>query len=508
MNAALPNLPTTTCSAPAPRPECSSAGQEASPASLAFLGPLARALGIADAARGAAAGSAPSQAPLLPVPPVAPSAQQITEAPAPVLAEAGRPAPLRQDLLDAAPDAESQSSQAAGVSEPTPRPDDAPRLPRFRATIKANDQAADRLAGAPFLPSMPAAPPVQPGPVNVAESDPSSGEVARATAHPRERRAASPGQGSIALGWDSDVLQDGTASAAPLAVGLPSLLHAAAGQPTPEPATQALRDVPPGYSRASDPRREAGSDGWLQAGRLTSAATAAPDSTLAAGREVTPSLLAPARHADVTAQHPDEPATGVAAVSDDKPALPGVPPSAHAATVAAMPATPIRPAESAAMAAAPTASPTAQLAPALFQITAAPDGTHRVTVRLDPVELGELRVRIERPRAGPVQVVVEATRPETLELLRQDQPALHRALDQAGLPAEGRVVSLQQVPPDMGGQAQGGSGTGGASLGGGGQGGDRGGNQGWSHPGGGEGAPRGRGSRQATWARAGLDITA
>ena len=97
-----------------------------------------------------------------------------------------------------------------------------------------------------------------------------------------------------------------------------------------------------------------------------------------------------------------------------------------------------------------TARPAEQLAAPLLHFAAKPDGAQSLTIKLDPVELGELRIRIERGGDGPVQVTVEATRPETLRLLHQDEPALHRALDQAGLPAEGRVVLLQHAPSDGG----------------------------------------------------------
>ena len=152
--------------------------------------------------------------------------------------------------------------------------------------------------------------------------------------------------------------------------------------------------------------------------------------------------------------------------------------------------------------------PAAQITPALVHIAAIANGAQHVTVRLDPVELGELRVHIERPRDGPVQVTVEATRPETLQLLHQDQPALHRALDQAGLASEGRVVVLQQASLDGGGQRQGTSPEAGTSSGGG-QGNGRGANQGWNRSeDGGESTPQDHSRRRDAWLRAGIDITA
>ncbi len=59
--------------------------------------------------------------------------------------------------------------------------------------------------------------------------------------------------------------------------------------------------------------------------------------------------------------------------------------------------------------------------------------TPSVTLRLDPLELGQVQVRIERPADGPAQVQVRAERPETLALLQRDAPELGRALQQAGI---------------------------------------------------------------------------
>ncbi len=67
---------------------------------------------------------------------------------------------------------------------------------------------------------------------------------------------------------------------------------------------------------------------------------------------------------------------------------------------------------------------------------------HSVIVRLDPPELGRVEVRLAASGGGTnVQVNVE--RPATLDLLRHDAAALHRALDQAGVAPEGRSVSVQ-----------------------------------------------------------------
>ena len=63
-------------------------------------------------------------------------------------------------------------------------------------------------------------------------------------------------------------------------------------------------------------------------------------------------------------------------------------------------------------------------------------------LRLDPAELGRVDIRIDRSRDGPASISLTAEKPETLALLVRDQAQLHKALDQAGVPAAGRSVSF------------------------------------------------------------------
>ena len=71
-------------------------------------------------------------------------------------------------------------------------------------------------------------------------------------------------------------------------------------------------------------------------------------------------------------------------------------------------------------------------------------------MRLAPTELGGVQIGITRQPDGPARVVLLAERPDTLQLLMHDQPALHRALDLAGVPAEGRLLHFQLGTPDSG----------------------------------------------------------
>jgi len=111
--------------------------------------------------------------------------------------------------------------------------------------------------------------------------------------------------------------------------------------------------------------------------------------------------------------------------------------------------------------ATPAAIPAAQIAPAMIQLAHTASG-QQITIRLAPAELGRVDVRIDRADDGTASVQVLVERPETLKLLQADQPLLNQALDKAGVPQEGRSLSLSLALPDPGG-----SGAGAGSFGGG-----------------------------------------
>lgn len=76
------------------------------------------------------------------------------------------------------------------------------------------------------------------------------------------------------------------------------------------------------------------------------------------------------------------------------------------------------------------------------------EGAHRLTLRLDPVELGPVEIVIDRSKDGPATISLTAARPETLLRLVRDHEQLSRALDQAGLTAEGRSVTFHLAPTE------------------------------------------------------------
>ncbi len=115
--------------------------------------------------------------------------------------------------------------------------------------------------------------------------------------------------------------------------------------------------------------------------------------------------------------------------------------------------------------AAPTATPAAQLAQAVTSLHVGADGSSHVTIKLDPIELGQLQIRISRAADGTASVNVAVERPQTLASLQGDLGHLHEALDRAGLP-EQRSVSLHLAVPDQAGSQNLGAGAGNMSQGG------------------------------------------
>jgi Meckel syndrome type 1 protein len=105
---------------------------------------------------------------------------------------------------------------------------------------------------------------------------------------------------------------------------------------------------------------------------------------------------------------------------------------------------------------APSASPAHQVAPVVVAVALSQGNGSTLTVRLNPGELGQVEVRIERPADGSAaQVKVVAERPETLALLQRDAPELGRALQQAGIQQDSCRLSFSLG----GGQDQAGQGN-------------------------------------------------
>ena len=193
-------------------------------------------------------------------------------------------------------------------------------------------------------------------------------------------------------------------------------------------------------------------------------ATAAPAQgapALAASSPVTPVIAEDKPSPDIPVTTADKlppqpapqtaPGKGADAAASVQPAPPPIASPPPAAVAMPDSAAPVRPAPAAAATAAPAhalPSPVAQLAPAMVALSARPDGSSTLTLRLQPPELGQVHIAIERPQDAPPRVDITVERSETLTLLLRDQPQLQRALDQAGVPSEGRSVAFHLATPE------------------------------------------------------------
>ncbi|MBL28035.1 MAG: hypothetical protein CMM50_10870 [Rhodospirillaceae bacterium] len=74
--------------------------------------------------------------------------------------------------------------------------------------------------------------------------------------------------------------------------------------------------------------------------------------------------------------------------------------------------------------------------------TAAKNGIDRISLQLDPAELGRIDVSLDIADDGHVTARVTADRPETLDMLQRDARGLEKALQDAGLKMDGNGLSF------------------------------------------------------------------
>ncbi|WP_169742745.1 flagellar hook-length control protein FliK [Muricoccus aerilatus] len=100
----------------------------------------------------------------------------------------------------------------------------------------------------------------------------------------------------------------------------------------------------------------------------------------------------------------------------------------------------------------PRVAPSEQVAPVAIALALGGGADGRISLSLDPVELGRVEVTVERVGEG-ARVQVAAERPETLALLARDGASLDRALGGAGIGGDGgRSISFSLLGGDAGGQ--------------------------------------------------------
>jgi flagellar hook-length control protein FliK len=204
------------------------------------------------------------------------------------------------------------------------------------------------------------------------------------------------------------------------------------------PIAAIMPDSAPKHSEAAAPRPSMDAPGATPQSLPPVARAAAPKP--AAPDAPSPPAPPPTAGQNQPTDTPVQPLLPLPVGQIAQPLSPPTQPTAPSDTPPLTPAPSVRP--------APVAPPVAQIAPALVQIGHAPDGAQRLTLRLDPPELGHVQVRIERPPEAPARVEITVEKPETLQLLLRDQPQLQRALDQAGVPAEGRSVTFHIASPE------------------------------------------------------------
>jgi len=265
---------------------------------------------------------------------------------------------------------------------------------------------------APELPaSMPAAAGRSPGAVLADAAETSGGHIATGTAQPT---AEPPGLATEALDTSSSPVAI-TATASAKAPARPGSVAA-----DPVPALPASTKA---ASQADAPRALPGAAPLTGIGMPTEPNAVAP---IATPMEPPP----PAAIPDPAQPVPIEaiaaaPETPAAATTG------GTSASTLGAPAPEPPAAPARPA-------APVPWPARQVVP--FAVSLALGSDDRISLTLDPVELGRVEVAISR--GAEAHVSLRAERPETLALLQRDRAELERALAGTGFGAEGRMPNL------------------------------------------------------------------
>ena len=89
--------------------------------------------------------------------------------------------------------------------------------------------------------------------------------------------------------------------------------------------------------------------------------------------------------------------------------------------------------------------PATQVGQALASLHVGADGNSKLTIRLDPAELGGVQVQISRGQDGASTISVAVERLDTLRAMQADLTHLHLALDRAGIP-EQRSLTLHLAP--------------------------------------------------------------
>ena len=170
------------------------------------------------------------------------------------------------------------------------------------------------------------------------------------------------------------------------------------------------------------------------------------------------SSAGPTSSATVTAIQTAAPAIPLAAADAASNAAAAAAVAPTAATTGAATATPVAPAPAPHPVVPPP--PQAQVLSAMSPLLTGPDGTHRVTVHLEPENLGKVRVQLSLS-GGEVAVHLIAADAATRETLRQGLPELRAQLELSGLRTAG--MDVQSGSADLFGREAGAGAGGGAA---------------------------------------------
>ncbi|HML14984.1 MAG TPA: flagellar hook-length control protein FliK [Xanthobacteraceae bacterium] len=147
-------------------------------------------------------------------------------------------------------------------------------------------------------------------------------------------------------------------------------------------------------------------------------------------------------------------AAGTAASGNDQPGL-AILPSFNSAVATALQATPGAPTAPQHAAAGTDAVPLAGIPIAI--VARAEAGEKQFEIRLDPPELGRIEVQLNVDSSGRATSHLVVDRPDTLDLLRRDAPALERALQSAGLTTDNGALQFSLRDQSFAGRDQGAS---------------------------------------------------
>ncbi|KQZ89598.1 hypothetical protein ASD62_10065 [Phycicoccus sp. Root563] len=208
------------------------------------------------------------------------------------------------------------------------------------------------------------------------------------------------------------------------------------------PVPTLVHGRPASLGGVASSRADAGTDTSVTGAAPTGQVTPVDAATVPVTAGVAPALAAATVTSGLTSTAAADAAAAASATAPAAPATGTTAASPAATAPAANPVVPL--------------PPQAQVLSAVSPLLTGPDGTHRVTVHLEPENLGKVRVQLSLS-GGEVALHLIAADAATRETLRQGLPELRAQLEQSGLRTA--EMDVQSGPSDLFGQAGAGAGT-------------------------------------------------